>query len=84
MQPKYGDHDLIFVDRSDNMFTSEGIYAILYEGTLMVKYLMRIKNGVRIRSLNRELYDDIDFELNEFNSDTVVIVGRVRGAITFN
>jgi phage repressor protein C with HTH and peptisase S24 domain len=84
MEPKYSNGDLVFVDHQANSFTSEGIYVIIYMGTLMVKYLQRIKGGVKIRSLNRALYDDIDMTSEEFSQEDIFIVGRVKGAITFN
>jgi repressor LexA len=83
MEPKYSNGDMVFVDRGDRTFTSEGIYVILYMGTLMVKYLQRIQDGVRIRSYNRSLYDDIDMTAERFSQDDIIIIGKVRGAISF-
>ncbi|MDR2884331.1 MAG: helix-turn-helix domain-containing protein [Deferribacteraceae bacterium] len=84
MEPKYANGDMLFVDRDDNKFTSEGIYAIVYMGTLVVKCLQRIQNGVRIRAYNKQLYDDIDMSSERFAQDDIVIVGKVKGAITLN
>lgn len=84
MEPKYASGDMVFVDRSDNVFSSEGIYVIIYMGTLMVKYLQRIKGGIKIRSINRAMYDDIDMTPDEFSQEDCIIVGKVRGAISFS
>jgi repressor LexA len=82
MSPKYSNGDLVWIDLNNRTFNSEGIYVILYDGTLMVKYLQKIKGGVRIHSLNHE-YADIDLTADEYKQEPIVIVGRVKGSITF-
>lgn len=83
MEPKYRSGDWIFIDRHVTGFKMEGIYAIMLEGVLMVKYLQKIPGGVRIHSLNGE-YKDIDYIFAEQPEDCLSVVGLVKGAITFN
>jgi repressor LexA len=82
MSPKYSSGDMVFVDLHENIFNSEGIYAILYEGTLMIKYLQKIKGGIRIHALNNE-YPNIDMTADDYKEADIAIVGRVKGAVTF-
>ncbi|WP_279653530.1 S24 family peptidase [Pseudomonas morbosilactucae] len=60
------------------------MYAINHSGHVRVKQLYRLaRGGIRLRSFNRDEYDDEDYTYEEMLSEDISIVGRVFWAASF-
>lgn len=71
MEPTLSDGDTVIVDVSQKNPTTDGVYAVVLNGSVFVKRLQFLKNGYRLLSDNKH-YDAIDVE----KYDDMTIVGR--------
>ncbi|ELN2738931.1 XRE family transcriptional regulator [Pluralibacter gergoviae] len=75
MEPVLPDGAVVGIDTSKNSVKDGKMYAIDQDGLLRVKLLYRLPSGYRIRSYNRDEYDDEEY----FNQDAnrIKIIGQV-------
>lgn len=77
MSPTINNADLAFVDISQNYFSGDAIYAIVWHDELMIKRLQAISDGgVRIVSDNHAYPPQ---EIHQDDIETLTICGRVVG-----
>ncbi|HIH0362170.1 TPA: XRE family transcriptional regulator [Pseudomonas aeruginosa] len=66
------------VDRGMTRIIDGKIYALDHDGLLRVKFLHRLPGGgLRLRSYNRDEYEDEDYTLDEVLEQRIAILGRV-------
>ncbi len=54
------------------------IYALDHDGLLRIKFLYRLPGGgIRLRSFNRDEYEDESYTLDDVLEQRIVILGRV-------
>ncbi len=53
------------------------LYAINHNGQLRVKQVYRLPSGIRLRSFNREEYQDEDYTFQEMQDQHLTILGHV-------
>ena len=75
MEPTISDGDLVMVDTHDRS-PGDGLYALVFDDSLLIKRLYRLLDGVEIGSDNRDLYPPITVPRDRLSE--VQIVGRVR------
>lgn len=71
MEPTLSDGDTVIVDVSQKHPTTEGVYAVVLNGSVFVKRLQFLRNGYRLLSDNKR-YDAIDVA----SYDDVKIIGK--------
>lgn len=71
MEPTLSDGDTVIVDVSQKHPTTEGVYAVVLNGSVFVKRLQFLQNGYRLLSDNKR-YDAI----NVASYDDVKIIGK--------
>jgi phage repressor protein C with HTH and peptisase S24 domain len=75
MEPTLCDTNIIFVDRTKNTLTKDGIYAINYDDGFLVKRLIKKNRTSLYISSDNELYPTMSA-----NYDEIEIVGKVIGS----
>ena len=75
MEPTISDGDLVMVDTRDRS-PGDGLYALVFDDSLLIKRLHRLLDGFEIGSDNHELYRPITVPRDRLNE--VQVVGRVR------
>lgn len=75
MEPVLPDGAVVGVDTSKTSIKDGKVYAIDHDGLLRVKLLYRLPDGIRVRSYNRDEYEDEEY----FNHDAnkIKIIGQV-------
>lgn len=78
MEPLLKNGATVGVDRGRTDIIDGDIYALAHAGSLRVKQLYRLPmGGVRIRSLNREEYDDEEYSIEKIRENEISVIGRV-------
>ena len=75
MEPYLCNHDTIIIDTTDTELSDGEVYAIAYNGHMLVKELRATPDGVRIISRN-PAYDPIEYQGGEGSPD-FQILGRI-------
>ena len=75
MEPTLYDTNIIFVDRTKNSLTKDGIYAINYDNSFLVKRLIKKNANSLYISSDNEVYHTMSA-----NYDEIEIVGKVVGS----
>ncbi|WAD28761.1 helix-turn-helix transcriptional regulator [Pseudomonadaceae bacterium T75] len=85
MEPRLPHGSTVSVDRGATSIIDGKLYALSHSGQLRVKQLYRLPGGgLRLRSFNREEYEDEDFTADEAAEQEISIIGRVWwGAMFF-
>ncbi|GAB7140062.1 hypothetical protein RsTz2092_00100 [Deferribacterales bacterium RsTz2092] len=76
MAPRLDDGDGILVNIKENTLQNEGIYVLRWGGSLLVKTVQKIKDGIRLISYNPNF---APVELTGEECSDVQIIGRVIG-----
>ena len=74
MSPTMNDSDFVLIDRNQRD-TDDGLFAYLFKGTVYIKRLINVLNGIDVISDNKSLYPAQHIaheDLNNFN-----IIGRI-------
>lgn len=89
MEPLIMSGATVGIDQATTQVVDGEIYALEHDGMLRVKYLYRLPGGgLRLRSFNREEYQDEEYTSEEIQSKCISIIGwvfwwstlRTRGA----
>lgn len=87
MEPVLRDGATVGVDRGKNRLTEivDGdMYALSHDGHQRVKQLYRLpKGGIRLRSFNRDEYEDEDYTFEDLRDQQLMLIGRVFWGASF-
>lgn len=84
MEPILPDGATAGVDRGATRVIDGKIYAIDHDGHLRVKQLYRLPSGgLRLRSFNRDEYEDEDYAADEVQRQKIQVIGRVFWGASF-
>ncbi|EOG4610456.1 XRE family transcriptional regulator [Pseudomonas aeruginosa] len=72
------DRATLGIDRGMTRVVDGKIYALDHDGLLRIKFLYRLPGGgIRLRSFNRDEYEDESYTLDDVLEQRIVILGRV-------
>lgn len=78
MEPLIMDGSTIGIDTATTHITDGEIYALEHDGMLRVKFLYRLPGGgIRLRSFNRDEYQDEEYGPEEIHASQISIIGWV-------
>lgn len=78
------DRATLGIDKGMTKIIDGQVYALDHDGLLRIKFLYRIPGGLRLRSFNREEYEDEDYSFEQVMEQRIQIIGRVFWWSTLN
>ncbi|MFV0929340.1 S24 family peptidase [Pseudomonas jessenii] len=78
------DRATLGIDKGMTKIIDGQVYALDHDGLLRIKFLYRIPGGLRLRSFNRDEYEDEDYTFEQVMEQRIQIIGRVFWWSTLN
>lgn len=78
------DRATLGIDKGMTKIIDGQVYALDHDGLLRIKFLYRIPGGLRLRSYNRDEYEDEDYSFEQAMEQRIQIIGRVFWWSTLN